>query len=181
MDSKKKKILSIVALVAVVAILILNKYCFNDILGIGDILFEESAGDIQITDRPAPTKPVQVTKAPKATEAPLEVTEELKVTEAPAPTDPPIETVRYSFRNNKLLTQHYEKHGIDMGFSSKEDYEAAASAVINNPAALHKTEKEDGDFVYYVEETNEFVVLSTDGYIRTYFLPDAGKKYYDKQ
>ncbi|MBQ2147419.1 MAG: hypothetical protein II439_03940, partial [Firmicutes bacterium] len=27
----------------------------------------------------------------------------------------------------------------------------------------------------------EFVVLSKDGYIRTYFWPDSGKKYYDKQ
>ena len=68
-----------------------------------------------------------------------------------------------------------------MGFDSKEEYEKAASDVINNPDALHKTEKEDGDTCYYVEDTNEFVVLAKDGYIRTYFLPDAGKKYYDKQ
>ena len=27
----------------------------------------------------------------------------------------------------------------------------------------------------------EFVVVSTDGYIRTYFCPDSGKKYFDKQ
>ncbi len=88
---------------------------------------------------------------------------------------------QYKFRNNTLLTQHYEKHGIEMGFESKEDYERAASAVITNPDALHKTEKEDNDTVYYLEATNEFVILSTDGYIRTYFLPSAGKKYYDRQ
>lgn len=87
----------------------------------------------------------------------------------------------YYFRNDNLLSQHYDKHGKDMGFDSKESYEAAASDVINNPNALHKTEKEDGDEVYYVEETNEFVVLSTDGYIRTYFLPDKGITYYNKQ
>ncbi|MCR5205739.1 MAG: hypothetical protein K6E47_11840 [Lachnospiraceae bacterium] len=89
--------------------------------------------------------------------------------------------IEYKFRNNKLLNQHYEKHGIEMGFDSKESYEKAASDVINNPDALHKIEKEDGDFVYYVEATNEFVILSQDGYIRTYFLPSAGKKYYDRQ
>ena len=86
-----------------------------------------------------------------------------------------------SFRNENLLNRHYEKHGIEMGFASAADYEAAAAAVVINPNALHKTEKEDGDDVYYVEATNEFVVVSTDGYIRTYFLPDSGKKYYDKQ
>lgn len=87
----------------------------------------------------------------------------------------------YTFRNQKLLDQHFEKHGIEMGFATAEEYEAAASAVINNPDALSKKEKEDNDFVYYVEETNEFVILSTDGYIRTYFLPSAGKAYYDRQ
>lgn len=89
--------------------------------------------------------------------------------------------IQYFFRNDKLLTQHYEKHGIEMGFASKEEYEAAASLVVTNPDSLHKIEKEDGDDVYYLEETNEFVVVSTDGYIRTYFCPDSGKKYFDKQ
>ena len=85
------------------------------------------------------------------------------------------------FRNEKLLMQHFEKHGRDMGFASAKEYEEAAVRVPNNPAALHKTEKEDGDDVYYIEATNEFVVVSTDGYIRTYFLPDSGIKYYNKQ
>lgn len=89
--------------------------------------------------------------------------------------------VNYYFRNTKLLNQHFEKHGKDMGFDTPESYEKAASNVINDERALSKTEKEDGDFVYYIEETNEFVVLSTDGYIRTYFCPDSGKKYFDKQ
>lgn len=87
----------------------------------------------------------------------------------------------YTFRNQKLLNSHYEKHGKDMGFSSAKDYEKAASAVVTNPTALHKTEAEDGDDVYYVESTNEFVIVSTDGYIRTYFNPDAGIAYYNRQ
>lgn len=85
------------------------------------------------------------------------------------------------FRNKKLLDQHFEKHGIEMGFDTAEDYTLAANKVIFNPDSLHKIEKEDGDDVYYLEETNEFVVVSTDGYIRTYFCPDSGKKYFDKQ
>ncbi len=91
------------------------------------------------------------------------------------------QTVTLKFRNKNLLDQHYEKHGKDMGFSSAAEYEKAAAAVPANPDALHKTEKEDGDDVYYIEATNEFVVVSTDGYIRTYFLPDSGKRYFDKQ
>ena len=50
----------------------------------------------------------------------------------------------YHFRNENLLESHYEKHGKDMGFVSSEEYEMAASDVVNNPKSLHKTEKEDG-------------------------------------
>lgn len=82
------------------------------------------------------------------------------------------------FRSKKLLNQHYEKHGIEMGFASAEEYEAA---VVNHPDVLHKIEAEDGDDVYYVESTNEFVIVSTDGYLRTYFNPSGGIKYYNKQ
>lgn len=103
------------------------------------------------------------------------------VSDAKDKVDEAIEYIKYRFRNYKLLDQHYEKHGKEMGFPDRESYEQAASDVINNPEALHKVEKEDGDFVYYVEATNEFVVLSTDGYIRTYFLPSGGKKYYERQ
>ena len=93
----------------------------------------------------------------------------------------PDDYVEYYFRNDNLLKQHYEKHGVEMGFDSKEEYEEAACAVIYNPEALTKTEKEDGDYVYYVEESNEFVILSPDGYIRTYFNPSAGIDYYNRQ
>ena len=77
--------------------------------------------------------------------------------------------------------EHFRKHGIEMGFATEEEYQKAASDVANNPDALHKLEKDDKDDVYYLEETNEFVVVSVDGFIRTYFCPDSGKKYFDKQ
>ncbi len=93
--------------------------------------------------------------------------------------------VEYHFRSQKLLNEHFAKHGSEFpssfSYTTAEKYEHGASNVINSPTALHKTEKDDGDFVYYIEATNEFVVLSTDGYIRTYFLPSAGKSYYDRQ
>ena len=91
------------------------------------------------------------------------------------------EYVEYWFRTKDLRDRHYEKHGIEMGFASADEYRKAASDVVNDPAALHKTEKEDGDDVYYIEETNEFVVVSKDGYLRTYFNPARGKDYFDKQ
>jgi len=93
--------------------------------------------------------------------------------------------VEYHFRSEKLLNQHFEKHGAefydDFGYETAKEYEKGASDVINNSEALHKTEAEDGDGVYYIEDTNEFVILSTDGYIRTYFRPNGGIDYYNRQ
>ena len=86
-----------------------------------------------------------------------------------------------TFRNSNRLDEHYEKHGIEMGFSSAEEYEAAARKVVLNKNALHKIEVEDGDDVYYLEATNEFVIVSPDGYIRTYFNPSGGIDYYNRQ
>lgn len=90
-------------------------------------------------------------------------------------------TTDISFRSEKLLNEHYQKHGIEMGFTSALEYEAAAGRVVENSKSLHKTEAEDGDDVYYLESTNELVIISTDGYIRTYFKPNDGIAYYNRQ
>ena len=93
--------------------------------------------------------------------------------------------VEYKFRNKKYLSEHFSKHGgeftKDFGYKTAAEYEKGASDVINNPDALFKYEAEDGDGVYYLEATNEFVILSKDGYIRTYFRPSQGKEYFDRQ
>lgn len=104
--------------------------------------------------------------------------------EAAAPTSSPapLQTPKLiTFRNESLLREHFDKHGKEMGFTDAKAYEQAAAAVVTNPLSLHKVEAEDNDDVYYLESTNEFVIVSTDGYIRTYFKPDKGKVYFDQQ
>ena len=87
--------------------------------------------------------------------------------------------VTYSFRKESYLTEHFEKHGAEFPYETEEEYLAGANNVIRNPEALHKLEAEDGDDVYFVENTNEFVVVSADGFIRTYFKADID--YYNRQ
>lgn len=67
-----------------------------------------------------------------------------------------------------------------MGYASEKDYVEGANKVINNGDALHKQEAEDNDDIYYLEATNEIVFVSSDGFIRTFFIC-KGKKYFDKQ
>ncbi len=87
----------------------------------------------------------------------------------------------YSFRKAEYLQEHFEKHGAEFGFATAEEYLAGANRVVASPEALHKLEGEDGDDVYYLESGNEIVFVSTDGYIRTYFKPNDGKAYFDRQ
>ncbi len=125
------------------------------------------------TTQSLPTETIQTEQTTTVEQTETTQAEQIETTQAAK--------TAYKFRNYDLLKSHYKKHGKYMGFDSPEEYLAAANAVIANPEALTKTEKEDGDMVFYVEDTNEFVVLSTDGYIRTYFYPDSGKRYFDRQ
>ena len=89
--------------------------------------------------------------------------------------------VSLKFRNETMWEDHFEKHGNEFGYKSKEEYLKGANEVINSPTSKHKTEAEDGDEIYYDEEKNEIVFVSTDGYIRTYFKPNDGINYYNRQ
>ena len=130
---------------------------------------------------PTPTLvPVQTSQpiAPTSSQAPVQTSQPI----APTSSQAPLQTPKpITFRNDKLLNEHFEKHGKEMGFTDAKAYEQAAAAVVTNPLSLHKLEAEDKDDVYYLESTNEFVIASTDGYIRTYFKPDKGKAYFDQQ
>lgn len=89
--------------------------------------------------------------------------------------------VSLEFRNETLWEDHFEKHGSEFGYKSKEEYLKGANEVINSSTSKHKTEAEDGDEIYYDEVKNEIVFVSTDGYIRTYFKPNDGINYYNRQ
>lgn len=128
------------------------------------------------SDAESSVKPASTTASEPTSEKSAPASTKSTASSSSTPTE-----ITLTFRNKNLLNQHYQKHGIDMGFKSAEEYEQAAARVTYDPEVLHKIEKEDGDDVYYIERTNEFVVVSTDGYIRTYFLPDSGRKYFDKQ
>ena len=145
----------------------------------------------EVTAQPEVTKAPEATKTPKPTKEPA-VTQEPKATATPKPTKEPvvteapteeqeIELTNYWFRTKSLRDSHFEKHGIEMGFETPEEYIEAANRVICNPDALHKLEAEDNDHVYFIEETNEFVVLSQDGYLRTYYIANGGIDYFNRQ
>lgn len=192
MSDKSQKALKIAAavilsIVAVVFVILYLTGQVDDFLGVTGDTSESSSSVVESPQGTQSGTSQSTSSAPRSTtESTSSVPQSTSTTSSSpqsaqsAESTPTVQTT-YKFRNRNLLDQHYEKHGREMGFSSAEEYEKAAAAVVNNPEALHKIEKEDGDDVYYVESTNEFVIVSTDGYIRTYFLPDRGIDYYNKQ
>ena len=178
-DSKKRPIsvgivvLLILALAFGYGISQINsaKLSNNDVTDIGETI------STAVTEAET-TAEVTETSTVTETETTSETTETSTFAES-AETEIPAK--QYCFRNSELLDEHYKDHGIEMGFASAEEYEKAAAAVIDAPGVLHKYEKEDNDDVYYLESTNEIVIVSTDGFIRTYFKPDRGKDYFDEQ
>lgn len=142
---------------------------------------ESSVNETSVTDIIPTTESITETVTEKVTATEAVTETEIFSEEATEYFTDDNSYVEYHFRNEKLLDQHFEKHGGEFDYPTAQDYEKGASDVINNPDALFKTEAEDGDSVYYIEQSNEFVILSTDGYIRTYFRPSGGIDYFNRQ
>lgn len=88
----------------------------------------------------------------------------------------------YSFRTEELYDSHYEKHRNEFGDITKEEYLEMANSLINRQSdSVENKYDDDGDYMYYDISTNEFLVLSKDGYIRTFFKPSAGIDYWNRQ
>ncbi len=172
MDVKTKKILSAVATV----VLFIG-------LGIYYLLAPGSDGDNTATTQATTEKTTTEVSTVENDDQAQNDTETEEVTEAmtESATEQAVEIVTYKFRKQQYLDEHFEKHGSEFDYENAQEYLAGANRVINDPNSLYKTEAEDGDHIYYLESTNEFVVVSTDGYIRTYFKPSAGIDYFNRQ
>lgn len=86
----------------------------------------------------------------------------------------------YKFRSEDELKEHFKKHGKEVGAKNESEYVKKANDVINNMRSLKKTEasENDGDTVYFIENTGEIVFVSSDGYLRSYFK--TNKEYFDR-
>lgn len=90
------------------------------------------------------------------------------------------QSISLEFRTQENLTEHFNKHGSTLGHSTASSYLQGANNVINSSNSL-KRQQSDGDTAYFLESTKEFVVVSTDNYIRTYFKPTDGINYFNRQ
>lgn len=93
---------------------------------------------------------------------------------------------KLNFRTAKQLDEHYEKHVLiqkEFGPITKEAYLRGAqklySEIADGTNILTKTRLSDKATLIYKPSTNEFLAVSSDGYIKTYFKPKDGIKYWE--
>ncbi|MCR5800458.1 MAG: hypothetical protein K6G69_10320 [Lachnospiraceae bacterium] len=82
--------------------------------------------------------------------------------------------------NKYTLQDHYDRHGAQVGASSKESYEAHAVKFANTVNRKDCVSFIDGkgSTYKYNRVTNEFAVITKKGIVITYFKPTAGYIYY---
>jgi filamentous hemagglutinin len=80
------------------------------------------------------------------------------------------------FKSSQQRLQHFGDHGGDFGAADALHYEALADAFVGGKPPRHTLQSQrpwDDSWIRYNPLTNEFGVLSKDGYIRTYFKPTS--------
>ena len=89
----------------------------------------------------------------------------------------------HSFVSEELFKRHFAKHVSEFGDITAEEYLRHASAMSNMPVSddVVQLVRSDGSVSKYCFSTNEFVVTTSDGDIRTYFKPKEKEAYWDEE
>jgi len=78
--------------------------------------------------------------------------------------------------------EHWRKHGAEFPeYHSAEEYEAGALAFVRSPPPGTLTKRDGGDTLFYNPDSNTFAVADPRGRPRTFFRPDSGRAYWDRQ
>ena len=87
------------------------------------------------------------------------------------------------FRSQALLDEHYEKHGHEFGAISKAEYLRLAQGLRDAPVGgpILEDRRPDGEFSRFDRGHGYFGAYNRNGTIRTFFIPNAGERYFRRQ
>jgi pyocin large subunit-like protein len=104
------------------------------------------------------------------------------------PTSPPAnqpQSVRSNigFASQQKLLEHFEKHGAEFGSITINEYLSQAQTMRDRTpgGSLLEFKRADGVTTRYDRDTGAFIAFDSDGTIRTYFRPNAGERYFERQ
>jgi pyocin large subunit-like protein len=88
-----------------------------------------------------------------------------------------------AFRTQRLLDQHYAKHGHEFGRISKAEYLALAQELRDAPVGdpVLEAKRRDGVFTRFHRRRGHFGAYNADLTIRTFFIPVRGEEYFRRQ
>jgi pyocin large subunit-like protein len=87
------------------------------------------------------------------------------------------------FRSRRQFEEHYAKHGREFGNISAQEYLARAQALRNAPAGgpILEARTPDGIISRFDRRSGAFGAFNPDRTIRTFFIPNAGERYFHRQ
>jgi pyocin large subunit-like protein len=87
------------------------------------------------------------------------------------------------FRSQERLDEHYEKHGREFGAISKAEYLRLAQELRDAPAGgpILEARRPNGEFSRFDRRRGYFGAYNRNGTIRTFFIPNNGERYFQRQ
>ena len=87
------------------------------------------------------------------------------------------------FRSRERLEEHFQKHGAEFHAASAEDYLRLAQTLRDKAAGGDVLERTRGDGVIsrFDRASGAFIAFDADGTIRTFFHPNDGERYFERQ
>jgi pyocin large subunit-like protein len=87
------------------------------------------------------------------------------------------------FRSRRLFEEHYAKHGREFGNISPQQYLLRAQALRDAPAGgpILQAVTPDGIVSRFDRRSGAFGAYNPDRTIRTFFIPNAGERYFHRQ
>ena len=88
--------------------------------------------------------------------------------------------MQITFESPELITKHYEKHREEFGDITEAEYLQKANQLYAEALSddIEQFTRSDGSIAKYKFSTNEFLVITKEGNIRTYFKPIDGADYW---
>lgn len=82
-----------------------------------------------------------------------------------------------------MLEEHFSKHGKEFGNITQEQYLKAAQQLRDaHPGKnILEAKRKEGGGAKFDTRNNSFVAYDADGTIRTFFIPNDGIRYFERQ
>jgi pyocin large subunit-like protein len=87
------------------------------------------------------------------------------------------------FRTRRQFEEHFAKHGREFGSITPQEYLRRAQALRDAPPGgpILEAIKPGGVVTRFDKRTGVFGAYNRDGTIRTFFIPNAGERYFRRQ